>query len=62
MQETAMRIDHLESSDRKKIRRILIQIVSLYVLLIVIVIGGVMATSAFIGWSDTSLSQKVDLR
>jgi hypothetical protein len=61
MQETA-RIDHLESNDRKNIRRILIQIVSVSVSLIAIVIGGVMASSAFIAWPDTSLSRKVDLR
>lgn len=51
----------LDSNDHKKIRRIFYQMVGLYMSLIVIVIAGVAARSAFTPLSEVSFRHNVDL-
>ena len=53
--------DHLDSNDRKKIRRIFYQIVGLYMSLIVIVIAGVAVRSVFTTLPEVSFRHNVDL-
>ena len=53
--------DRLDSHDRKKIRRMLYQMMGLYMSLIMIVIGGVAAKSLVTTQPATSLSQHVNL-
>jgi hypothetical protein len=53
--------DRLDSKDRKKIRRIFLQMVGLYMSLIVILFGGVVARSMVTVQSGTSLSQNANL-
>lgn len=55
-------VDRLDSNDRKKIRRIFLQMAGIYMPLVVIAIGGVAARSIFSVWPDTHLSQKANLR
>lgn len=62
MRRRSSGIDRLDANDRKKIRRILIQMISIYISAIVIVIAGVAARSALTAWPDVSPFSKVDLR
>jgi hypothetical protein len=61
MRQTSYK-DNLDGRDRKKIRRIFLQIGGIYMSLIVIAVAGVAAKSVLPAWSDTGLSQRVGLR
>jgi cytochrome b len=52
--------DHLDSNDRKKIRRIFYQMLGLYMSLVVIVIAGVVVRSVFTTLPEVSFRQNVD--
>jgi hypothetical protein len=54
--------DNLNSHDRKRVRRIFLQISSIYMSLIIIAVAGVAAKSVLAAWPDTNLSQRVGLR
>ena len=53
--------DHLDSNDRKKIKRIFYQMIGLYMSLVVIVIAGVVVRSIFTTLPEVSFRQNVDL-
>ena len=53
--------DHLDSNDRKKIKRIFYQMIGLYMSLVVIVIAGIVVRSIFTTLPEVSFRQNVDL-
>jgi hypothetical protein len=53
--------DRLDSSDRKKVRRIFYQMVGLYMSLVVIAVAGAAVRSVFATFSEVSFRHNVDL-